>query len=373
MTTVQAPQTQGLALEDLNTGTTFQAQGSAAKVSGRGEYPAEPITSAPIYRSSTGGGIILKTSTEATQGAWDFLDSGQGGFGVHIVAGEGNNETALIGLGTDYGTASGILIAMKNEGTAGLTISQTPNSSGTAIQVTAESSKNFAMRVNLSANSEPILIVNEEFASFPDGVTKQGSKILKSATAAFVGGDVGKAVKQVTLTKTNGEGVIPSGTTIAAVISGTEAEMSLAAAGSASGNTSVGFRVSGRKPSGNIPNIKFLPLASQVIIQAQRSTDTKARLSLFDSGAMQLGPGGSSTVDTQWARSGVSIMAVTAASGSEKAGLKIGAGVTLFSGAGAPGTIANSSKGDLYINSEGGALTTIYQRGASTSTWTGIV
>lgn len=102
--------------------------------------------------------------------------------------------------------------------------------------------------------------------------------------------------------------------------------------------------------------------AGTVIQQNKVVNDTNNRFQIDAAGVHSWGPGNGAT-DTTLARTAVGVLTASGA-------IKISNNVSIWTGTGAPagGTGAN---GDLYIRSDGAALTTIYQK--RIGTWVGIV
>jgi hypothetical protein len=355
----------GVATLDSNsTLTAAQLPANIATTDGNNILTGNNVSTGtgPVIRKLNGTGVTLKAAGDTSQGAWDLVDNGAGGYGVHIVAGQGNTEIALIGVGTDFGSAGGILISGKNAGNA-LSIGQQSASTGAGVSISGWSRSNYGFRFDQYVGNLPFLLNAQTQAGFPDGVSN-GTTTFTSATAAFTAGDVGASIYQNTSTAATPM-VIPAGTTIVGYTNSTTVTLSAAVPAA----TSIMFAVNPRTPSisSAVSRIRA-GVASQIVIDVYNPGDAQPTWYLQSNGLTNWGPGGSSAVDTYIRRASPGILQLSSFSIASP-GLKLG-NVQIFTGSGAPTTIANSADGDIYFRSDGSAGTTLYQRrsGAWTAT-----
>jgi hypothetical protein len=315
----------------------------------------------PTMRQLDGTATTWKAASDSTQGAWDLTDFGQSGYGLHAVAGAGNNEQALIGLGQDYGTAGGILISMKNTG-VGINIAQNPNAFGPAIKVDGYSTHERPLKVTNYVGTLPSQLISGQGQAFEDGVAN-GTTTFTSATATFTANDVGAAITQLASTATT-PSVIPAGTTIASFTNSTTVVLSQATTGSV---TAIPFfigtgGIAVRTPaaSQSLLDIKG-GVTGQVLIQVYNNqTDANPTFYAQGSGILNWGAGGASSADSYIRRFGVGLMQIGSFSATNP-GVRIGSGGALYFGSGVP-AFAPNADGDIFFRTDGGAGSTIYQR-----------
>lgn len=182
------------------------------------------------------------TKTDTLEGNLDWINNSTSGYLAHFRAGSLSAAgTAMIGIGTDQGSAHGILISHKNAGN-GLIMGVQP-SAGAGLVINARSAST-PIATNMQAGSGAITVQIGTGASYADGATTIGSTTFTSATATFVVGDVGAVLGQLTSRSTTDPiGCIPAGTTIAAYISPTQVTMSQSSAFTGS---AIMFTVGGR-------------------------------------------------------------------------------------------------------------------------------
>lgn len=236
---------------------------AAAAVSVRYDTPSQGLTLPQqqnaqwnLFGVSAGGGdntTVAKPSGNGQAGVINWAHDDTVGYLLHLTARAGSGENAsLIGLGTDYGSANGLLISHKNTG-AGFRLAHNPG--GSLANYWSGYSVSRLLYAAVHPGSGGLQIKAETGAGFNDGVTTSGSTAFTSETAAFVPGDVGATLVQIASRGgTDPSGSIPSGTTIAAYVSPTEVTMSQPAAYNA---TVVMFVVGGRAPSATQTLLRF--------------------------------------------------------------------------------------------------------------------
>lgn len=193
--------------------------------------------------SSPLSGALTKTDPTIA-GVIDWINNSTSGYLAHLRTGAASTaSTATIGIGTDGGAGSGILISHKNGSGSGIMLGVQPGA-GVGISVAGRSAS-APVFVASHPGGGAVTLQASTGASFADGTTTSGSTALTSATAAFVVGDVGATLTQLTSRglASDPTGMIPAGTTIAAYVSPTEVTMSQAAV--ATGTTAL-FAVGGR-------------------------------------------------------------------------------------------------------------------------------
>jgi|HubBroStandDraft_6_1064221.scaffolds.fasta_scaffold00417_5 hypothetical protein len=325
-----------------------------------------PNEIAPLFRTEAGSGIVLKAEGEATQGAWDFIDEGKGGYLYHSVAGQNATDFALYGIGTDYGSTGGILVSVKAAG-FGVSVGQAPGASGIGLTATSYSAKASPIRVNLYASSVPMVIQSLKGKGFPDGEVVEGELTkLKSATAAFTSGDTGQSLSQLVSTKTV-PSVIQEGTTVT-YVNATTVTLSKPALGPATG---INFLLGGRAPSEKTVMLEVsTTTAKQWWLAVKLEGATADSFVITQDGIIQWG-GGTALPELNLSRAAEAAMRVNA-TGALNPSLQVGSeGVKQFSGKGAPGTLTGQAKGDVYFRSDGAAGTRMYFA-TSTTAWEAI-
>lgn len=189
--------------------------------------------------------VGARTKLDTAAGLLDWLNNGASGYLLHLRTGASSGSgAAAIGIGTDQGAGNGLLVSHKNTAIGILATGQP--GSGRVAEITSRG-PNSGFWVNVPAGGGAAQINARDGAGFSDGVSTAGSTTFTSATAAFVAGDVGKSIVQLTSKGTTDPfGSIPSGTTIAAVVNGTTVTLSQPATASGTG---VLFNVAGRMPA----------------------------------------------------------------------------------------------------------------------------
>lgn len=211
-------------------------------------------------------GAFTKTTTEA--GTLDWLNNAASGYLAHFRTGSATTSVAAaVGIGTDRGAGNGLLVSHKNSG-KGVSIAQAPGA-GDAISIGARSALGAPLRVLSEAGSAPVLLQVSSGQSFVDGVTTAGSTNLDSATAAFVAGDVGKTLAQLTSRDSaDPAGCIPAGATIVSVTSATRVVMSAAAGAT---GTAVLFNLSGRTPASTQNLFETRDVDGSLLVEMRKS------------------------------------------------------------------------------------------------------
>ncbi|SES47256.1 hypothetical protein [Rhizobium sp. NFR03] len=188
--------------------------------------------------------FTIKPSGDGRNGVMDAKFDDATGYIFHLRAGVNSGSgTYAIGIGTDEGLGGGLLISHKNNGSAGFSLNNNP---GAGIGMYAiQYSLNPAIHIDQYAAASPAIRIQAKSGQgVGDVVTTAGSSTITSATAAFVAGDVGKAISQLTfVASTSPAGCIPPGATIASVTNGTTAVMSAPATASGTG---VRVKIAGR-------------------------------------------------------------------------------------------------------------------------------
>lgn len=187
------------------------------------------------------------TKTDGSTGLVDLEHNGSAGYLFHLTTGAASAvNTAAIGIGTDEGSAYGILISHKNSG-AGVGITSQPGAGFAQYLIGYSSNPVTYTDIYTGSGGEAVRLRTGQ--AFANGVTTAGSNVLTSATAAFTAGDVGQSVSQLT-SRGSGDplGTIPNGTTIVSVTNSTTAVMS---ANATATTTGLMFRLGGRAPAWN--------------------------------------------------------------------------------------------------------------------------
>jgi hypothetical protein len=199
---------------------------------------------ATIATETTGKLDKTGTKTDTAAGLFDWQNNATSGYLLHLRTGASSTGgAAVIGIGTDLGAANGLLISHKNTGKGFLATGQP--GSGLLAELTSRGSGS-GFWVNVQAGGGSVQINARDGQGYNDGVAN-GTTTFTSATAAFVAGDVGKSITQLTSRgDTDPFGCIPSGTTITAVNSATSVTLSQASTASGTG---VIFNVAGRIPA----------------------------------------------------------------------------------------------------------------------------
>ena len=186
----------------------------------------------------------LGTKTDTSAGLFDWQNNAASGYLLHLRTGPNSSGAGVIGIGTDQGAGNGLLVSHKNTGTGILATGQP--GSGRLAEFTSRGT-NSGVWINVQTGGGAAQVNARDGAGFSDGVSTSGSTTFTSATAAFVAGDVGKSVVQLTSKGTTDPfGSIASGATIVSVTNGTTVELSVAATATGSG---VLFNIVGRVPA----------------------------------------------------------------------------------------------------------------------------
>jgi hypothetical protein len=184
--------------------------------------------SSPFYwRAGAGNAsVIAKPLGDGKGGVFDLIHDDDVGYWLHGHSGPNSGAlTYFTGIGLDKGSGGGHLISAKNAG-KGISLTSHPSHTGVGVDLTFYSSAADSFVAKLASGARPLTVQQKKGKGFGDGVAVAGGtgKTFTSATAAFVAGDVGKAISQLT---SRGEAYcIDTGTTIASVNSGTSVELS---------------------------------------------------------------------------------------------------------------------------------------------------
>lgn len=234
----------------------FHADGTPVDFSGEGDFAPR--------------GAFTKTDTLA--GVLDWINNSTSGYLLHLRTGASSTaSTAAIGIGTDQGVGTGLLVSHKNSGT-GINLGVNPGA-GVGMTVNGRSTSS-PIKVNHFAGGGAVALQANTGANFNDGTTTSGSTTFTSATAAFVPGDVGQTLTQLTSRglSTDPAGAIPAGTTIATYVSPTQVTMSQPAGATAS---TILFAVGGRVIPATQPLFQVLNESAAALL-----TVTKGGLTL---------------------------------------------------------------------------------------------
>ena len=179
------------------------------------------------FAATDGTPRVMKPTDNTKSGVLDWEYKSTVGYLLHLRAGAGSGAaSSAFGIGTDYGSGSAGVIALKNDGN-GLQIGSHPSHTGKAFTLSSYGKDASPSETYLYSGALPLLVSHKLGAGYPDGVTTSGSATLTSATAAFTAGDVGATLTQTT-SRGEGFGAIPSGATIAAYVNATTVTMSAA-------------------------------------------------------------------------------------------------------------------------------------------------
>jgi hypothetical protein len=209
----------------------------------------------------------LGTKTDTSAGLFDWSNNAASGYLFHLRSGAlSTSATAAIGIGTDLGAGNGILMSHKNTGIGILATGQP--GSGRIAEFTSRGSGS-GFWINVQSGGGAAQINARDGSGFADGVAN-GTTTFTSATAAFVAGDVGKTITQLTSRGTTDPfGCIPAGTTIASVTNSTTVVLSQASTAS---GTAVIFSIAGR-----------IPLSTQSLLRIM-DTDLTTEIAKFTRG-----------------------------------------------------------------------------------------
>lgn len=177
----------------------------------------------------------IKPSGDTSVALLEWTQDSATGYLMHLTCGVNSTSAAsVLAIGTELGSANGLLISHKNAG-IGMNLGVQPGA-GSGIQIAHRSASGFPLRVLFRKNSLPVSLRAEGGEGFKDGVTTSGSTTLTSATANFDSADVGRTILQLTSIGTASPlGSIPASTTIASVTSSTQVVLSNAAGASSAG------------------------------------------------------------------------------------------------------------------------------------------
>lgn len=247
------------------------------------------------WRKADDTQLPVKLLGDGKAGVFDIEHDDTTGYLFHLHAGATSGAgTAMIGIGTDAGSGGGIIVSVKAAG-PGMTMAHNPSATGAGLSILGYSAANFPLRVDQYVGAKPTIFVALTGAGFGDGVATNGSTTFTSATAAFVVGDVGASITQLTATPSSPT-VIPAGTTIASFTNGTTVELSQAATGAATG---LNFLVAGRSIGATTPTItQYQGLtAAQKVLKAYVGADAQPSSTFGINGRIEMGAGGASAVD----------------------------------------------------------------------------
>ena len=239
---------------------------------------------------------IMKPTSNVASGVLDWEYQSTTGYLLHLRAGDNSGiGSSAFGIGTDHGSGSGGLFALKNDGN-GLQIGSHASHTGKALTLSSYGKTAIPLEVALYSGSNPLIVTHKLGAGFPDGVTTSGSTTLTSATANFTAGDVGATLTQTT-SRGEGFGAIPSGATVATFVNSTTITMSLPSTQTAVGvNMVIGTRVvptsqrwMGFYNSANEQVISFAPAVSKFnsAVEMLGSTSTTADSQYINGGSQK--------------------------------------------------------------------------------------
>ena len=212
--------------------------------------------------------FTLKDSSDTRAGVFDWEHDSPAGFLLHLRAGPNSAaRTGIIGLGTDQGSADGLLINHKNQG-AGLRLVNFPGALiGAYLQGYSSTPLLWA---EVFGGSGGLRIDSEKGQSFTDGATTGASTTFTSATANFTGGDVGAAIRQIgSRGLDDALGTIPEGVTITAVTNSTTVTLSAPATRTGSG---IRFLVGNRVPAATQRLIAFFDHDNVLLADLKRGS-----------------------------------------------------------------------------------------------------
>lgn len=180
------------------------------------------------------GTFVRSTGQVSTPGILDWGNDSTDGYAIHLTLGANSGSAvAAIGIGTDAGGGSGIIVSHKNSGRAmDIGVQAT---AGHGLQITGRSAVGYIARFLAKAGALGVTFKAEAGQGFADGVTTAGSTTLTSATAAFTAADVGRTLTQTASRSSAPTGTLPAGVTIQSVTDAQTVVMSAAAAGAATG------------------------------------------------------------------------------------------------------------------------------------------
>lgn len=205
---------------------------------------AGALSAAIVEQAAATDGIsrVMKPAGDMRAGVLDWRWDNDYGYLLHFQAGENTTAaSAAFGIGTDHGSGSAGVLALKNGGN-GLQIGSHPSHTGKAFTLSSYGKDAVPCEVSLFSGAKPLIVTHKLGQGFSDGATTNGSTTLTSATANFTSADVGATLTQTT-SRGEGFGAIPAGATIASVTNATTVEMSVASTRTATG---INFLVGGR-------------------------------------------------------------------------------------------------------------------------------
>jgi hypothetical protein len=212
-----------------------------------------------------GSQITIKPNGDGKTGLLNWKHDDASGYITHFTSGANSGAGAfLMALGTDEGSAGGLLISAKNPNAAGLQIAHNPGASIGAYIISYDNDP--ALHIDTYVGSGGVKLQAKTGAGFGDGVAVLGSTTFTSATAAFTAGDVGQSITQLTnVGSVSPTGCIPAGTTIAAFVDANTVTLSQAATASGTG---VRFRVAGRAVSATQNYLRLIDTDGSTILGA---------------------------------------------------------------------------------------------------------
>ena len=240
------------------------------------------------FVASTGALQRLRDVGDGLTAAVDVRHRGTSGYIFHAVT-EAGSGGFIQAYGTDEGNAGAVLRSHKNAAASEHAIQ---HGGASMLNYWQGYSNSSLLHAEVYKGNQGIKVLAKTGQGFGDGVSTSGSTTFTSATAAFVAGDVGKAITQTT---TRGSvapsGSIPAGTTIVSVESATSVTLSQAATAS---GTTVPFLIAGRVADVTQPLLTFYDdNGTTVLGQVRRSgvdfyttTDTSAAAVSITSGGV---------------------------------------------------------------------------------------
>lgn len=246
-----------------------------------------------LYRNPAGGSFTAKPLGDGSPGLVDLKIDDTIGYLFHLHTGANSGAgVACIGIGTDEGSGAGILISQKAAG-IGFSLSHNPAASAAGAFVFSYSALNFGFRFDSYVGAKGMQLTSQLGAGFADGVAN-GTTTFTSATAAFVAGDVGATLQQLTSTPTTPT-VIPNGVTIVGFTNATTVTLSAAATGSA---TNIQFLVGSRPPSTSQGLLQLQAAVSfQQLLSTIKAGDAQSKFYIQEHGGLNWGSGAAS-IDT---------------------------------------------------------------------------
>lgn len=220
-----------------------------------------------LFAPRDGAPRIMKKNTDAFAGTFDWEHDGVTGYVNHYRTGPNSAAgTAHTAFGTDKGSASGILISHKNNG-SGMQVAHNPGS-GFGIYLNGYSA-NESIYAEAFKGSGGVTIQTAIGQGFNNGVTTQGSSTFNCATAAFTAADVGAQLLQLTTRGlSDAYGSIPAGSTIVSVTDATTVVMSTVATITSSG---ILFKLGGRIPDTTQNLLRIRDTDNTAIFEIKRS------------------------------------------------------------------------------------------------------